>query len=129
MLRGQIIGAELGVPSPGSEQLYYPTPQIITTPSQPAPSPVSAPTTTVPSIPDTGDIQIIGLPAPILPISADIPMYLYVDSNNVGRIYELPKTITNVSVGTHIVYARAGDITTPPKTVVVTKDQTSTVRL
>lgn len=129
-LRGSLIGAELQIPTPpgGTELIQYPSPtEIITSPiTSPAPIPV---TTIPPPIKESGDIQIIGLPAPLLPITPDLPIYVYIDENNVGRLYELPKTVSNISVGSHSVYIRAGNITSPVKTVYVKNNQTTTITL
>ncbi len=124
-LREEIVGAELQIPGyetpslPYTPPTYTPPTTIITTP------PIVEPV--IPQL-DYGDISIVGLPALILPITPEIPIYIYVDDKSVGRLYELPKTVTVVT-GSHSVYARAGDITSPAKTVYVTKDKTTTVTL
>lgn len=126
-LRGEIIGAELQIPGATITPLptYTPPvyePPITTTP----PTLVPPPTATQP---DYGNISIVGLPAILLPIKAELPIYVYIDDKNIGRLYELPKTVTDVSVGTHSVYVRAGDITTPTKTASVIKGETTTVTI
>lgn len=125
-LRSGIIEAELEVPG----MPYTPPitiPDMSTIPS----SPINIPTTPPTNIPilNYGNITIVGLSSPLNIIDAGLPIYLYIDDKNVGRIYELPKTVTNISTGTHIVYARGGDITTPAKTANVTKDETTTITL
>ncbi len=125
-LRSAIIGAELKIPTTGVPTTpYYPP---VTPPIPPVVPPVTPPVI-LPVIPKYGDIQIIGLPAPLMPITSDLPIYIYIDDKNVGRITELPKTVNNISVGTHSVYARAGIINTTPTTAIVKPDQTTTVTL
>jgi len=124
-LREEIIGAELQVPGSNITTPYIPSPYlppVITAPPTPG-TPLPEPTQ-----PDYGDISIVGLPALILPITPEIPIYIYIDDKNIGRLYELPKTVS-VTTGTHTVYARGGDITTPAKTAFVTKDKTTNVTL
>lgn len=126
-LRSEIIGAELQIPgTPSYEPIVPYTPSI---PQPTIPTTPTVPETPTVTAPEYGDIQIIGLPAPLYPISPDLPLYVYVDDKSVGRIYELPKTVSNVTVGTHTVYVRGGDITLNPKTVYVRKNETTTVSL
>ena len=127
-LREEIIGAELQVPGYPTTPYIPPIYELPTQPSTGLPPITSQPEITPVSQPEYGDISIVGLPALILPITPEIPIYIYVDNKSVGRLYELPKT-TTVPVGSHSVYARAGDITTPAKTVFVTKDKTTTVSI
>ena len=123
--RSDIIEAELEVPIPYK---YYILP--VTKPVTPTIStiPTISPVVTEPII-DYGNISIIGLPSTLLPITSDLPIYIYIDNNNIGKIYELPKTVTNIAVGTHTIYARAGVINTPTKTALVIKNETTTVTL
>ncbi len=126
-LREEIIGAELQIPGFETPSTYIPPISeipIITT------SPIAPPQIVEPVLPqpEYGDISIVGLPALILPITPEIPIYIYIDDKSVGRLYELPKTVTVVT-GSHSVYARAGDITSPAKTVYVTKDKTTIVTI
>lgn len=130
-IREEIIGAELQVPgtpgtpgTPTSIPFIPITPvitPIITSPSEP--EPISKPTPT----PEFGYISIIDLPS-ILPVTPEVPIYIYIDNKSVGRLFELPKLI-NTTTGTHNIYARGGDITTPTKTAVVRKDETTTISL
>ena len=120
-LREEIIGAELIVPG-------YPTAPYI------PPVTITEPTIPTPTLPPTepileyGNINIIGLPV-TLPITPELPIYIYIDDKSIGRLYELPKTVTNIAVGTHSIYARGGDITSPTRTAVVRKDETTNVTL
>ncbi len=91
------------------------------TPTIPVISPVTPPT---PTVPDTGSIEIIGLPILITPA---IPVYLYIDNDIKGRIYELPKTFDNIITGIHTVYVESGNFKSSPKTVIVAKNQTSSI--
>jgi hypothetical protein len=122
--RSDIIEAELEIPTPYVPYIPPVTAPITpTTPTEPTTPPVTEP------IIDYGNISIIGLPAIIIPITSNIPIYLYIDNKSIGRIYEIPKTVTNVAAGTHQIYATAGAITTPTKTVIVRKDETTNIIL
>ncbi|MDO9354636.1 MAG: hypothetical protein Q7T55_13140, partial [Solirubrobacteraceae bacterium] len=122
-LREEIIGAELQVPGTPTAPYIPPVYELPTTVITPQP-------VIEPELPilEYGNINIIGLPV-TLPITPELPIYIYIDDKNIGRIYELPKTITNIPVGIHSVYARGGDITSPTKTAVVRKDETTNVTL
>ncbi len=122
-LREEIIGAEFEVP--GYPTTPYTPPVIIT---EPTISPTPAPTPPTEIISEYGIINIVGLPV-TLPLTPELPIYIYIDDKNVGRLYELPKTVTNVAVGIHSIYARGGDITSPTKTAVVRKDETTNITL
>lgn len=121
-LREDIISGNI----PTIEKPPTTVPQFkIETPTTTAPTvPTTEPPTT--AVPDTGSIELIGLPIEIVPA---IPIYFYVDGENKGRIYEKPKTFINIPTGIRTVYIQAGDFKSLPKTVVVTKNQTSSIIL
>lgn len=130
-LRQEIVGAELTSPTYQVTTTPTITP-ILTSPTSPTlESPTlltspTAPTTTVPQEPDIGNIEIVSIPIPI--VSA-VPIYVYIDDQNKGRLYETPKTITNIPTGSHTVYIIAGDFSSPVKTVTVFKDKTTQVSI
>lgn len=115
-LREEIIEATFDIPGYPTQGTYAPEVPITIIPS----TPITTPT------PDVGIIELTGLPIPIL---ADMPLYVYLDGARVGRVYELPKTLTNIQTGSHEVYIVAGDFTSPKKTVFVTKGQTTSVTI
>lgn len=111
-LREEIISGEIQIPTP----IQIP----------PVTPPTPTPTPPTPTVPDTGAIEIVGLPIEITPA---IPVYLYIDGSVKGRIYSIPKTFDNIPVGTHTTYITAKDLQTPPKTVIISKDQITSVIL
>ncbi len=122
-LRKDITEAELEVPG---YSYTLPTPIAITEPVTPIEqAPVTSPTELISKY---GNISIIGLPVN-LPLIPETPTYVYVDNKDVGRLYELPKTITNIAVGTHSIYVRSGNITSQTKTAVVKENETTNIIL
>lgn len=120
-LREEIISGEAPtVTIPGAI-----IPSIVPTAAPPIePSPEPTPPVT---IPDTGTISIIGMPVNFSDLP--VPIYLYIDDINKGRVYSIPKTVTDIQVGTHTIYLKAGELTSPSKTVYVTKDSETTVSI